>query len=109
DALRNDRCEATMFHVEASAAMYLDAMAGWYVRSGLRNWYFVLDDAEESSAQLDRIKDSLGERHFGARSVGETIIEAPGDGGALESLGKSMQRAGADLVVLLLPAAEQLA
>src|SRR5690606_14944271 len=41
DALRNDQCQATMYHIEPGAAMYLDAMAVWYVRAGLRNWYFL--------------------------------------------------------------------
>src|SRR5690606_14541585 len=34
DSLRNQTCAATTFHVAPSAAMYLDAMAGWYVRAG---------------------------------------------------------------------------
>ena len=107
DALRNEQCQPTMFHVEPSAAMYLDAMAGWYVRSGLRNWYFVRDDAEESGAQLARIQQGLRERHFGAQSVGESVVDVAGAAG-LDTLAQDIARFRADLVVLLLPAAEQL-
>ncbi|HZJ10481.1 MAG TPA: ABC transporter substrate-binding protein, partial [Trueperaceae bacterium] len=105
DSLRNDLCQATMFHVEPSAAMYLDAMAGWYVRSGLRQWYFVRGVDEESSAQLQRINRGLRERHFGVRSVGESAIEVGGD--TSEAVSR-IERSRADLVVLLLPAHEQL-
>lgn len=108
DVLRNEQCQPTMFHVEPSAAMYLDAMAGWYVRSGLRNWYFVRDDTEESGAQLARIQQGLRERHFGAQSVGERVVDVAGDAAGLDSLAQDVTRSRADLVVLLLPAAAQL-
>ena len=106
DALRNELCRPTMFHVEPSAAMYLDAMAGWYVRSGLRNWYFVVGEDEQSQAQLERALKGLSERHFGARSVGNRTISSEAD---LDGLGNAVRRASADLVVLLLPAVDQLA
>ena len=105
DELRNDLCQPTMFHVEPSAAMYLDALAGWYVRSGLRNWYFVRAADEEATAQWQRSLTGLRERHFGARSVGERTYEPGMD---LADLAANIKRANADLVVLLLPAADQL-
>ncbi len=105
DTLRNGLCQATMFHIEPSAAMYLDAMAGWYVRSGQRNWFFVRGDDDESSAQLKRVIKGINDRHFGARSVGDTVFEQGAD---LGDLAKRISRAGADLVVLLMPAQDQL-
>jgi len=105
DRLRNELCEATVFHVEPSAAMYLDAMAGWYVRSGLRNWYFVKGADEESEAQYQRALETLRERHFGARSVGESTLESGGDVGELADM---VRHATADLVVLLVSASDQL-
>ena len=106
DELRNGLCQPTMFHVEPSAAMYLDALAGWYVRSGLRNWYFVHGSDEESTAQWQRSLRGLRERHFGARSVGERAYERGMD---LADLADRIERANADLVVLLVPAVDQLA
>ncbi|HET8985964.1 MAG TPA: ABC transporter substrate-binding protein [Trueperaceae bacterium] len=105
DELRNGLCQPTMFHVEPSAAMYLDAMAGWYVRSGLRTWYFVRGSDEESTAQWQRILAGLRERHFGARSVGDAVVETDTD---LAVVARNIGRAGADLVVMLLPAVDQL-
>lgn len=106
DALRNDACTATAFHLEASAAMYLDAIAGWYVRSGFRQWYVVVGDDAESAAQLERAKRGLRERHFGARVVGETVLAA--DQTDLSRMVSAIRRSRADLVVLLLSASEQL-
>jgi ABC transporter substrate binding protein (PQQ-dependent alcohol dehydrogenase system) len=104
DVLRNEECRATMYHVEPSAAMYLDALAGWYVRSGFRNWYFIQGETGEAQAQYDRALWSLRERHFGGRPVGRTVLE-PGE--AVSDLADEIMRTNADLVVLLLDAEEQ--
>src|SRR5690606_4505701 len=105
DELRNDLCQPTMFHVEPSPAMYHDALAGRYVRSSLRNWFFVRAADQEATAQWQRSLTGLRERHFGARSVGERTYEPGMD---LADLAANIKRANADLVVLLLPAADQL-
>jgi len=75
------------------------------VRSGLRNWYFVRGPDEESTAQWQRSLKGLRERHFGARSVGDRVFETDTD---LGDLVDRVTRSNADLVVLLLPAADQL-
>lgn len=106
DALRHEQCAATAFHLEPSAAMYLDALAGWYVRSGLRRWHFVVGDDPESDAQLERAKRGLRERHFGARTVGETDLASGQED--VDSVVTAVARSRADLVVLLLPAGDQL-
>ncbi len=105
DALRQGQCQATALHIAPSAAMYLDSLAGWYVRSGYRQWFFVYGTDEESGAQLARIKKGLSERHFGARSVGEVALEPDGD---VAPVVDRVRRSGADVVLLLLPTAEQL-
>lgn len=105
DVLRGEQCQALTFHVEPSAAMYLDAMAGWYVRSGLRNWYFVADHDAESAAQLSRVRHTLNDRHFGAREAGSMVVDHESDWAAVA---ESVKRAKPDLVVLLLPANAQL-
>src|SRR5690606_19724702 len=69
DVLRQEQCQATALHIAPSAAMYLDSLAGWYVRSGYRQWFFVHGTDEEAQAQLERVQRGLSERHFGARSV----------------------------------------
>ena len=106
DSLRNDLCAPTTFHVAPSAAMYLDAMAGWYVRAGFRQWYVVQANDPESAAQRERLQWTLDERFFGARVIGEALVE-PGAGldeATIADIGNS----GADLVLLLLDTEDQL-
>jgi len=106
DRLRNEECAATSFHVAPSAAMYLDSLAGWYVRAGFRNWFVVQAEGQEAADQYRRLQTSLTERHFGAREVGHAQI-APGaglDGSVIDQI----RNANADLVVLLTSAQDQL-
>jgi hypothetical protein len=80
DRLRHELCAPTAYHVEPSAAMYLDALAGWYVRSGFRSWFFVVGRRLGLGAQYERMLWSLRERHFGAREAAEsptTVMPAP--------------------------------
>ncbi|HTN63165.1 MAG TPA: ABC transporter substrate-binding protein [Devosia sp.] len=106
DVLRNEQCAATTFHLAPSAAMYLDALAGWYVRAGFRKWYFVQADSDEGKAQYDRAMQSISDRHFGAREAGHTIVAAgaPLPDDALTEIKQS----GADMVVMLVSGADQL-
>ena len=105
DVLRNEACKPTTFHVEPSDAMYLDAMAGWYVRSGFRRWFVLRSDDARGEALHERARWSLNERHFGVRIVGD---EAVADTGEVEEVARRIRRANADLIVLLLSAEEQL-
>jgi ABC transporter substrate binding protein (PQQ-dependent alcohol dehydrogenase system) len=105
DRLRNELCAATAYHIEPSAGMYLDALAGWYVRSGLRNWFVIVADDLEATNQLERLEWSLRERHFGARIVGRSSLARDA---SIDPIISAVRRANTDLIVLLLPAAEQL-
>lgn len=106
DALRNEACEPLTFHIEPSGAMYVDGLAGWYVRSGLRRWFVVHTDDAEGTALRERVAWSLDERHFGARIVGRQAVAA--GGGDVEAVATAARRANADLIVLLLSAEDQL-
>jgi ABC transporter substrate binding protein (PQQ-dependent alcohol dehydrogenase system) len=106
DVLRNEQCKPSLFHVEPSATMYLDAMAGWYVRSGLRDWYFLLTGDDESSAQLNRIERTLEERHFAANVAGSAVVGPDTD---WDDVASRISRSRADLVVLFMSAEDQLA
>ncbi len=105
DLLRNDMCFATTFHVEASAAMYIDSLAGWYVRDGYRRWYVVRSDTEEGERLQERVSWALDERHFGVREVGNAVFDADTD---IAELIDQIERSDADLLMLLLEADEQL-
>lgn len=106
DVLRHEACQATTFHIEPSAAMYLDSLAGWYVRAGYRQWYVVHGDDPTGAAEHDRLAQSLRERHFGARIVGRVAVQD--GGGDAGTVAAALRRANADLVVLLVSAEEQL-
>ncbi|MCW5719466.1 MAG: ABC transporter substrate-binding protein [Bauldia sp.] len=107
DSLRNEACHATTFHLEPSAAMYIDAIAGWYVRAGFRRWYVVTDGSEESLAQQAHLTQTLQERHFGIRQVAQQTM-APG-GPVPDNLVSEIARNNADFVLILMGAADQLA
>ena len=64
------RCTPETFHVEASAAMYLDALVGWFVRAGHRNWVVLRGSDNESAARAERAAKALESRHWGARIAG---------------------------------------
>ena len=104
DSLRGDQCAAFTFHLAPSAAMYIDAIGGWYIRANFRDWFVVTGDDDESQAQLDRTRWMLNNRHFGAE-IGESIVMAAGEA---DSVALRASRSGADVVVMFLPAEQQL-
>lgn len=105
DALRNDLCEPTTFHVAPSAAMYIDALVGWYVRSAFRDWFFVLGEGVDADALAERTRWSMRERHFGANVAGRATLARGGD---VEEVVRDIDASGADLVLLLMDAEHQL-
>lgn len=107
DSLRNDACQATTFHMEPSAAMYIDAIAGWYVRAGFRSWFVLSDGSDESRAQQAHLTQTLAERHFGIRQVADETM--PAGGPVPDDLVAEIARTGADFVLLLMDAEDQLA
>lgn len=104
DSLRGDECASFTFHVAPSAAMYLDAIGGFYVRANFRDWTVVVGADEESQAQLERTRWLLENRHFGAEISG-TVTFDPADP---EAAARAAAESSADLVLLLLPADDQL-
>lgn len=106
DALRGASCRRFTFHFEASAAMYLDALADWFVREGIRRWFFVTAATDEGRALLARGRYALERRHWGGKEAGSAEVreDEPEFGRALDAIA----RARPDLVVLLLGAVAQL-
>lgn len=106
DQLRGKDCNRYTFHVEASAAMYLDAMAAWYVHAGFRRYFFVVADATEQHARYQRMRGALKNRHFGAEEAGHAVV-APGRPFYVDVL-KQIRKAQPDVIVLMLEAVSQL-
>lgn len=105
DALRNDLCSANTFHIEASAGMYLDSLAGWYIRDGYRDWYVVRSDTEEGASLEARLTWALEERHFGVGLAGEAVYSAGDD---VNAIIEDYDDERADLLMLLVDPGEQL-
>ncbi len=106
DLLRGEACGRYTFHVEASAAMYLDAMAAWYVRAGFRRYFFVVADTAEQQAHYQRLQSTLENRHFGAEEAGRAVVP-PARPVYVDALDQ-IRQAEPDVVVLMLDAVSQL-
>lgn len=85
DRLRR-ACHPQTFHIEASAAMYLDALAGWFTRAGMRRWVILHGTDAEAEARLGRARDAFGQRHWGAKILDERIIAGRDFGPALSAV-----------------------
>lgn len=107
DDLRNQACGPFLFDIAPSAAMYLDALEGWFVGQGFRKWEFVVSDDPKGASMLARARTTLSRRHFAARVAGVVKLEPgrPVGDGALQAIGKDAP----DVVVLLVSAEDQLA
>lgn len=104
-ALRGADCGRYSFHIEASAAMYLDALADWFVHSSFRRWYFVYPQTPEGQALYKRMIKALTVRHWGANEAGKSavVMAQPDFSKEIENIRKSK----ADAVMLLLGAEDQ--
>lgn len=98
DALRRI-CDPTTFHIEASAAMYLDALAGWFVRAGHRRWLVVHSDDADGRALMARLQSRLGGAHWGARLAGSVAVDPAARD--LRAAVRDIARTDADMVLLL--------
>jgi quinoprotein dehydrogenase-associated probable ABC transporter substrate-binding protein len=106
DRLRQEACSRYTFHVEASAAMYLDALAEWLSRAGLRRWFVVYPDSGEGKALYRRAVTAL-QGHSGASEAGSAVVH-PGQPD-YSAVIQEIRRASPQGVLLLLNAQDQLA
>lgn len=106
DRLRGEACSRYAFHVEASAAMYLQALAAWYIRAGFRRYFFVVGDNGEQRAHHQRMLSALQERHFAAEQAGHSMV-SPGSSDYGETFNR-IRRAEPDAVIIMLDAVSQL-
>lgn len=106
DSLRNQGCSRYVFHLEPSAAMYLDALTDWHIRAGFRNWFTLYPNSDEGRSMYARVRKSLLQRHFGAQEVGQMML-APKQPD-LKSALAAVAKAKPQVVLCLLDAANQL-
>jgi branched-chain amino acid transport system substrate-binding protein len=105
DLLRGKACNRYTFHVEASDAMYMDALLDWFSRSGFRRCLFVQADSSEHEAHYQRARHTF-ENKIDESEVDRVLVSAT-QPVFLEVL-EEVRAADIDIVVLLLDAASQL-
>ena len=107
DAYRNNSCSRHVFHVEASDAMYLDAMIAWSASQGHRRWFVVHEDNPRGFDMRTRVLKSIEKFGQGGEAVGgaATQIEQPI---YLTEIDQA-RRAEADSMLVLLSAVDQIA
>ena len=103
DAMRGAGCSRYVFHVEASDAMYLDALAELATAQGQKRWYIVSDNTRRGRALLTRAK--LAAETAGAVVIGSTSI-TPALATYYDEVAE-VKAAEADVVLILLQAFDQ--
>lgn len=93
----------TVFHVEASDAMYLDALAQMAVANGHQSWSVISDNTPRGQANAARA--ALAAQKVGA-SIAGTVIAPPGVPVYYNELAE-LKDIGAGLVMILLDAYDQ--
>lgn len=103
------QCVHTTFHVEASASMYLEALAAWYAGPphGAERWYLVGYGSAAGADLQRRAAAALAAAAPGASVVGSAAVavNAP----VYDTVLQALRASGADAVMVLLDAADQVA
>lgn len=105
DRLREISCNSYTFHIEASAAMYLDALVDWFTQFGVRQWFFVYSGSKDGRALYERSLIAMG-RHPETTVGGQVVV--PQEEQAFLQVLEAIRRAQPEGVLLLLDAATQL-
>lgn len=104
DSLRGASCNGYTFHLEASTAMYLDALIEGFARFGVRRWFVVYLDSDEGTARyrstLQAIQKYQGSEAGSAKVNPEERVFA----GVLQAIRKTRPEG----VLVLAGAADQL-
>ncbi|MCW5715121.1 MAG: ABC transporter substrate-binding protein [Bauldia sp.] len=107
DALRGDSCRRYTFHIEPSAAMFLDAIATWGASQGYRNWFVLYENNPEGERMMLRAAAAI-EQHGAGGTVAAAAgvdIEQPVYINEANAIGRS----NADVLLLLVNPIDQIA
>jgi branched-chain amino acid transport system substrate-binding protein len=107
EAFRQDSCSRYLFHMEASDAMYLDAMVEWSAAQGHRSWFVVHENNDRGLAMQARALKAIEKFGAGGESVGAAGT-AVGQPVYLREIDQA-RRAGADAILVLLGSVDQIA
>ena len=105
DSLRGEACRRNSFHVEASTAMYLDALTGWFSDLGHRRWFLLYEESEEGKALYERAMSAITQGNGEAQEVDSAGL-APGPGAYQDELDQ-IRDVAPDIILLLLDPEDQ--
>ena len=103
DSLRGALCKANTFHVEASAAMYIDALVDWFASEDKKRWFLVYEDTPAGQDQFERATAAVLEAGGEIAGTAEVQRQQFVYQDELEQLNASSP----DVVLLLLTAQDQ--
>ncbi len=75
EALRGAPCQRLTFHVEASLAMYADAIGQWLVRGAKKTRWGVLSPETKAGAEIERMVERARKRQE-ATTIGRQVVSA---------------------------------
>jgi branched-chain amino acid transport system substrate-binding protein len=104
DTLRQ-RCSQYTFHIEASQAMYLDAMVMWHAQQGYRRW-FVLHEMGNGDATAARARLAVEKHGLGGEVVGTAAVIQEQPLYALEA--RAIEESNADVVLIAVPIRDEI-
>lgn len=107
DSLRQNSCGRYTFHVEASAAMYLDTMVAWGASQNRKRWFIVYENSPEGLSMHQRALKAIAKHGNGAEVVGvaKTEVEQP----IYYNEFNTIERAKADVMLLAINGVDQIA
>jgi len=97
EALRGARCHRLTFHVEASLAMYADAIGQWLVRGAKKTRWGFLTPETEAGAEIERMAERALKRQGGSTVARQMVPASSRDYRA--SLA-ALAKAGPDVLVI---------
>jgi len=107
DTLRTTYCGTSVFHLEASGAMYVDAMVAHHAADGPRAWYVVHESTADGVALGARALEAVA-RHDPTGTVEGSVAVVPEQPVYIGEL-LDIERSDADTILVLLEARDQIA
>ena len=106
-AFRQGDCSRNVFHMEASDAMYLDAMVAWSTVQGHRRWFILHEDDDRGRSRQMIAVRSIAKHGSGGEAVGAAAVvpEQPIYFGEIDRA----RGAGADAILVILSSIDQIA
>ena len=107
DTVRGTGCGRYTFHVESSAAMFLDAMASFGASQNRRRWFILHENSANGRALQARAVKAIAKHGTGGTVVGSAAVER--EAPVYYNEFNQIQRANADVIMLLTYSVDQIA